>query len=211
MMPHQEQPVLHHGPDLTEAKAVLIMLHGRGASAESILDLTEVLELEDVSVHAPQAEGSVWYPETFLAPREKNERWIEGAFAVITRIIHEAEEAGLDTDRVVLLGFSQGACLATDYVYHHPAGYGGVVAFSGGLIGPQGTAWEPQPRLAGTPVFIGCSDTDPFIPVERVRETHETMERSEARSEMQLYPGMPHTVNDDEIRHANALIAAARR
>lgn len=210
MMPHQEQPVLHQGPDLTEAAAALILLHGRGASAESILGLTEVLELEDISVHAPQAEGSVWYPETFLAPRENNQRWITGAFAVIDRIIGEVREAGLDTDRVILLGFSQGACLATDYVYHHPARYGGVIALSGGLIGPQGITWAPQPGLAGTPVFIGCSDIDPFIPVERVRETQDAMERSDAQSEMQLYPGMPHTVNDHEISRANAMIAAAR-
>lgn len=210
MNAHVGQPVLQHGEAPENARAGLIMLHGRGASAESILGLTEVLDTEGLTLHAPQAEGSVWYPQSFLAPREANQEGIDGAFAVIRTLVDELVAAGIPKERIMLLGFSQGACLATDFLYHHPEPYGAVFALSGGLIGPPGTTWEDRTGLAGTRAFVGCSDTDPFIPAERVRETHETLQRAGAASTLKLYPGMPHTVNEDEVSHMNEMISAVR-
>jgi predicted esterase len=210
MTPHQDQPVLHRGPSLDTASAALIMLHGRGASAESILGLTEVLDTEGVSIYAPQAQGSVWYPVSFLEPRERNQQGIDGAFAVINKLLDTIREGGISQDRIMFLGFSQGACLVSDYLYRRPDRYGAAFLLSGGLIGPQGTTWEPTEGLDGTPVFIGCSDEDPFIPAERVRETYETLRAAGAEADMQLYPGMPHTVNEDEVSRINRLIASVR-
>lgn len=210
MKPHVGQPVLRSGEDVKNARAALVMLHGRGASAESILGLTEALDTEGLTVHAPQAEGSVWYPQSFLAPRESNQEGIDGAFTVIRSLVDELVAAGIPRERIMLLGFSQGACLATDFLYHYPGHYGAVFALSGGLIGPPGTTWEDARGLAGTRAFVGCSDTDPFIPAERVQETHETLERAGAESTLKLYPGMPHSVNADEVSHMNEMISAVR-
>jgi predicted esterase len=209
-LPHRDQPILRRGADPADAEAALIMLHGRGATAESILALADELEVNDVTIAAPQAAGNVWYPQRFLEPREVNEAGIEGAFALIERIIGDFVREGVPRERTVLLGFSQGACLATDYAFNHTGRLGGVVALSGGLIGPPGTEFHPTGDLDGTPVFLGCSDVDPHIPAERVRETHEALLGSGAASEMQLYPGMPHTVNADEIARANDIIRRAR-
>jgi predicted esterase len=205
-LPHQNEHVIREGAAPSEAKAALIMLHGRGASAESILALADELETEGVALLAPQAEGNVWYPQSFLGPREANQKGIDGAFSLISSLLAELEESGIQRERVMLLGFSQGACLALDYLLHHPGRYGGAFALSGGLIGPPGTPFEAAGSLGGTPVFLGCSDTDPFIPAERVIESHEALQAAGARSEMQLYPGMPHTVNADEITLINARI-----
>jgi len=210
MHAHIGQPVLHSGEEAGNARAALIMLHGRGASAQSILGLAESLDTEGLTLRAPQAEGSVWYPQSFLAPREANQAGIDGAFTVIRSLVDELGAAGIPKERIMLLGFSQGACLATDFLYHHPEPYGAIFALSGGLIGPPGTTWEDRSGLTGTRAFVGCSDTDPFIPVERVRETHETLQRAGAESTLRLYPGMPHTVNEDELSHINEMISAVR-
>lgn len=209
-MPHQNQPILRRGADPADAAAALIMLHGRGATAESILGLADELDVSALTVAAPQAEGSVWYPQSFLAPREVNQPGIDGAFALIERIIGDLVGRGIPRERTVLLGFSQGACLASDYAFNHAGRLGGVIALSGGLIGPPGTEFRPAGDLGGTPVFLGCSDVDPHIPAERVRETHEAFRNSGAASEMKLYAGMPHTVNADEIERANEIIRRAR-
>jgi predicted esterase len=209
-LPHHDQPILRGSADPADAAAALIMLHGRGATAESILGLAGELEVHDIAIAAPQAAGNVWYPQSFLAPREVNQAGIDGAFALIERIIGDLVGRGVPRERTVLLGFSQGACLATDYAFNHAGRLGGVIALSGGLIGPPGTRFRPTGDLGGTPVFLGCSDVDPHIPAERVRETHEAFRASGAASEMQLYPGMPHTVNADEIARANDIIRRAR-
>lgn len=209
-LPHSHAQILRRGSQTGEARAGLIMLHGRGATAESILALAEELDIEETAVLAPQAEGSVWYPQSFLAPREANQPGIDGAFAVVSSLIAELEGAGVPAERICLLGFSQGACLAADYLLHYPGRYGGVLALSGGLIGPPGTAFEPAGTLSGTPVFLGCSDSDPFIPAERVAETHEALERAGAASEIQLYPGMPHTINADEVARVNRILRGTR-
>jgi predicted esterase len=211
--PHQDQPVLRRGTEPERAQGALIMIHGRGASAEDMLDLAGELDVQGLSLIAPQAEGRVWYPESFLAPREANGAHIDGAFMLLDRLIAELGEHGLARESIALVGFSQGACLAADYAFNRSGAgspLGGVIALSGGLIGPSGTEFTPGADLAGMPVFLGCSDTDPFIPAERVRESHEAFRRAGATTTMQLYPGMPHTVNADEIAHANRLIARLR-
>ena len=212
--PHGDQPVLRRGSEPERAQAALVMIHGRGASAEDMMALADELDVEGLSLIAPQAEGRVWYPESFLAPREANEAHIEGAFKLLDRLIGELGEHGLARGNIALVGFSQGACLALDYTFNRSSTgrpLGGVIALSGGLIGPPGTDFTPGADLSGMPVFLGCSDTDPFIPAERVRESHEAFRRAGAQSTMQLYPGMPHTVNADEIEHANRIIAGVRR
>jgi predicted esterase len=152
----------------------------------------------------------VWYPVSFLKPRERNQLGIDGAFAVIRNLLDTVEAGGISRERIMLLGFSQGACLASDFLYRSPSRYGAAFILSGGLIGPEGTSWQATDGLDGTPVFIGCSDQDPFIPEERVRETYETLLAAGAEAEMELYPGMPHTVNEDEVSRMNRVIAAVR-
>ena len=205
-----DDPSEARGTDPSQAEAALILLHGRGASAESILGLAGELQTDGLTVVAPQAEGNTWYPQSFLAPLEVNRAGVDRAVAVIDSLVDDLERKGLARERIVLGGFSQGACLALHYAFTRPARYGAVVALSGGLIGPPGTVFEPAGDFDGTPVFLGCSDVDPHIPAERVRESHEAFSAAGARSEMQLYPGMPHTVNADEIGRVDALIAEAR-
>lgn len=204
------QNTVETGADPTDAEAALVMLHGRGASAQSIIGLADELDTTGLTILAPEAGGNVWYPQSFLAPREVNQAGIDAAFAVIDHIIDELAAAGVDREHTVLLGFSQGACLASDYVFYHPGRFGGVIALSGGLIGPPGTEFRPAGDLEGTPVFLGCSDVDPHIPAERVRETHEAFTHAGAAADMQLYPGMPHTVNAEEITRANEILRRVR-
>lgn len=209
-LPHRNQPVLFRGEEPSQAGAALILLHGRGATAESILGLAGELDTTGLSIVAPQAERSTWYPQSFLAPLEVNRAGIDGAVEVIDSIVDDLLRRGLARERIVLGGFSQGACLSLHYAFTRPVRYGGVVALSGGLIGPPGTVFEPTGDLDGTRVFLGCSDVDPHIPADRIRESHQAFTAAGARSEMQLYPGMPHTVNTDEIARVDALLHAAR-
>lgn len=211
--PHQDERVLRRGSEPERAQGALVMIHGRSASAEDMMALAGELDVEGLSLIAPQAQGRVWYPESFLAPRKANETHIDGAFTLLHRLIAELEERGLPRTSIALVGFSQGACLALDYAFKQSGTgrpLGGVIALSGGLIGPPGTDFTPTADLAGMPVFLGCSDTDPFIPAERVRESHDALRRAGAQTTMQLYPGMPHTVNADEIEHANRVIVGLR-
>ncbi|MCC6312539.1 MAG: dienelactone hydrolase family protein [Thermomicrobiales bacterium] len=177
----------------------MVLLHGRGASAEDILGLTDHLPRERVAYVAPQAAGHTWYPERFTEPIERNEPWLSSALALVERIIDEVIAAGIPAERIGLLGFSQGACLALEFAARHPRRYGGVFALSGGLIGPPGTVWDDRGSLGGTPVFLGCSDVDSHIPAERVIESGERMRELGAEVEVRLYPGMGHTINRDEL------------
>ena len=204
--PHQDQPLLDHGAPLADASAALILLHGRGASARGILALADALDVPDVAYLAPQAAGRSWYPESFMAPIEQNEPQLRSALQVIGDTIAHAVEAGLTEEQVLLLGFSQGACLATEYAVRHPQRYGGVVGLSGGLIGPEGTDFDVEGTLDGTPVFLGCSDQDPYIPLERVRETADVFRRLGASVTERIYEGMGHTTNEDEIQHIRTLL-----
>ena len=206
--PHAGQPVLHRGTALESARAAVILVHGRGASASSILDLVDVLEQPGIAYLAPDANGGAWYPYSFMAPTERNEPGITSGLSVVHGLIDDVMAAGVPADRIVLLGFSQGACLATTAAQRRAQRYGGVVAYSGGLIGPPGTVWSSAGDLAGTPVFLGCSDVDAHIPESRVRETAAQFEAMGAEVELRIYPGMPHTVIHDEIAWTNTLLAS---
>lgn len=207
--PHQGQPVREAGAPLEEARAAVVMVHGRGASAESILSFAEALGTGAVAYRAPQAAGHAWYPYSFLAPVERNEPGRSSGLRAIGDVLESVAAGGVPPEQTVLLGFSQGACLLLDYAAAHPRRYGGVVAWSGGLIGPEDA---PLPAYAGslegTPVFLGCSDRDPHIPLQRVEETAAVFERLEADVTKRIYPRMGHVVNEDEVASARALVTS---
>ncbi|HJX27467.1 MAG TPA: alpha/beta fold hydrolase [Thermoanaerobaculia bacterium] len=209
--PHANQPVLAVGRPLSEAPAAVVMVHGRGASAESILELAAEFERPELAYVAPQAAGSTWYPYSFLAPFEKNEPGLSSALELLEKILAKLESEGIPPERTVLLGFSQGACLSTELAARHPRRYAGIVALSGGLIGPPGTPRDYPGSLDGTPVFLGCSDVDPHIPKERVDESEEVLRRMGAQVTKRIYPGMPHTVNEDEVEWVRELLAGLVR
>jgi predicted esterase len=182
------------------------MIHGRGATAESILALAEEFPHAELAYVAPQAAGNTWYPQSFLRPIESNEPALSSALALVDAVVAELVEVGIPHEKIILLGFSQGACLATEYAARHARRYGGVVAFSGGLIGPEGTPRNYEGDFAGTPVFLGCSDIDSHIPLARVEETAAVFERMGAAVTKRIYPGMGHTVNRDEVDFVRELI-----
>jgi phospholipase/carboxylesterase len=210
MGPHQGQPVLTSGEPLESAQAAMIMTHGRGATAASILELAGVLDQPGFAYLAPQAAGNTWYPHSFLQPIERNEPGMSSGLAVLGALLEELGVAGLPPERVLLLGFSQGACLTLEFVARNARRYGGVIGFSGGLIGPDDAPRDYPGSLDGTPVFLGCSDIDAHIPKERVEHTDEVLRRLGGGVTMRLYAGMAHTINHDEIRHAQAMMARLR-
>lgn len=207
--PHRGQPVLHGGAPIESARLAVICIHGRGASAEDILGLASELRTTDVAYLAPQAAGGSWYPFSFLAPIAQNEPGLSSALGIIDSLIDALNQQGMSTDRVALLGFSQGACLSLEYAARHAARYAAVAGLSGGLIGPPGTPRTYAGDFAGAPVFLGCSDMDPHIPVERVRESAEVFRRMGASVDERIYPRMGHTVNRDELEAVRALVAAS--
>ncbi len=197
--PHQDQPVLHSGVGLDKAQAAMILIHGRGATAQDILTLTSELEAPDFAFLAPQADGYTWYPYRFLEPVERNEPGISSGLQVIGDLIEQLNDHDIPAEHIFLLGFSQGACLALEYAARHPQRYGGIIGLSGGLIGPQISPEDYSGSLKQTPVFLGCSDVDPHIPRERVEESATIFRKLDGQVTLRLYPGMGHTVNQDEI------------
>jgi phospholipase/carboxylesterase len=195
---HAEQPVRVAGEPLEQARAALLMLHGRGASARDILSLVEPLQLSRVVYLAPEAAGDSWYPNRFLAPISTNEPWLSSSLRKIAGLLEMLTAAHIPPERTILLGFSQGACLALEYAVRYPRHYGGVVGLSGALIGPGDTARAATGSLAGTPVFLGCSDLDPHVPVEQVRAAADTLRRLGGEVTERIYPHMDHIVNQDE-------------
>jgi glyoxalase family protein len=204
--PHQGQPVLAAGRPLDEAKAAMVLVHGRGATARSILELGTVLDHPDLAYLAPQASGNTWYPYSFLAPIPQNEPGITSGLQAVAEVVSTIEAAGIPAEKIIIGGFSQGACLASEFVARHAQRYGGLLAFSGGLIGPPGMARNYEGSLDGTPVFIGCSDVDPHIPLVRVTETADTLAELGASVTKKIYPGMGHTINQDEIDQALQIV-----
>jgi predicted esterase len=204
---HAGQPVLSLGPPLAAGSRVVIMLHGRGAGAENILELAAVLDRPEFTYLAPAASGNTWYPYSFMSAIERNEPYLSSALARIESLIAEIAGQGIPQSRIVLLGFSQGACLAGEYACRNAGRYGAVVMWSGGLIGPPGTTWNNRGGFDGTPVFLGCSDRDPHIPKARVDESAAVLTRMGAAVTERIYPGMGHTVNADEIAHVVKLLA----
>lgn len=205
--PHQGQPILSIGESLDKAKAAMVMVHGRGATAESILELAADLPQPGFIYLAPQAAQDEWYPNSFLAPIASNEPGLSSALAVIASLLAQLTEAGIPPERTILLGFSQGACLSLEFAARNARRYGGVVGLSGGLIGPDGTPRNYAGSLEGTPIFLGCSDRDFHIPKERVEYSAEVLERLGADVTMRLYPRMGHIVNRDEIRFVQGMMA----
>lgn len=205
--PHGGQPVLHTGAALEQAPAVMIMIHGRGASAEDIIGLASEFERGDLAYLAPQAAGNTWYPQRFIGPLASNEPWLTSALTRIETLLRYVEEAGIPAERTFLLGFSQGACLALEYAARNARRYAGVIGLSGGLIGPDGTPRDYPGSLEETPVFLGCSDIDMHIPKGRVVESSEVLRRLGATVDLRLYPGMGHTINEDELQAVKDLLA----
>lgn len=197
--PHQNQPVGTAGVPLKQARGAMVMLHGRGATAESILTLADALGVADFAYLAPEAGGSSWWPQSFLAPIASNEPGISSAMQAVGDVLARVVAEGVPPERTVLLGFSQGACLAAEFAARHPRRYGGVASLSGGLIGPDGTPRDYGGSLENTPVFLGCSDIDSHIPAERVKLSATVLERLGGAVTMRLYPGMGHTINEDEL------------
>ena len=204
---HQGLPVLTAGEPLASARAAMILVHGRGATATDILLLAGELPQPGFAYLAPEAANDAWYPNSFLAPLASNEPYLSSAQAVISSLLEQANQAGIPAERTVIAGFSQGACLALEFVARHARRYGGVIALSGGLIGPDGTPRDYPGSLAGTPVFLGCSDIDPHIPKERVLHSAEVMQALGGKVTTKLYPRMDHTINRDEILVARSIVA----
>ncbi len=204
--PHGGQPVVMAGLPLEDARAAMILVHGRGAAPPNIMELALALAHPGFAYLAPAAAGNTWYPYSFMADMPTNEPGLSSGLAVLDGLVKRVREAGIPRDRIVLAGFSQGACLMSEYSVRHAARYGAVLAFSGGLIGPPGTTWPYEGDFAGTPVFLGCSDVDPHVPRERIDESAEVFARMGAAVEKRLYPGMGHLINDDEIAFARSIV-----
>jgi predicted esterase len=213
--PHQGQPILTTGGPFESARAAMVMVHGRGASAESILTLAEEFDQPGFAYLAPQATGGTWYPNRFLAPAASNEPWLSSALAAVEQAVAKVVVAGIPHERIMLLGFSQGACLALEYAARNARRYGGVIGLSGGLIGADGEPRHDCGDFAGTPIFLGCSDIDFHISQARVQHAAETLKALGGNVTVRLYPNMDHTVNQDEIEFVRdmmrTLIGAQRQ
>ena len=210
MQPHAGQPVVTSGPGIESSRAAMIMLHGRNAGPRNILELAGVLAHPDFTYLAPTASGGTWYPYSFMADKASNEPGLSSGLWVIDQLVRDIESRGIPKRRIVLLGFSQGACLASEYAVRHADRLGGVIAFSGGVIGPPGTTWESPGTFDGTPVFLGCSDIDAHVPKARVDESAIVFERMGAAVTKRIYPGMGHLVNDDELERARLVMAGVQ-
>jgi predicted esterase len=205
--PHAGAPVAHLGVPLGEGAGVVVMIHGRGASPQSILSLARVLDRPDFTYLAPGAVGHTWYPYSFLSERAQNEPYLTSALSLVGAMVDSLQkEGGVTADKIVLLGFSQGACLSSEWMYRNPSRYGGLIAYSGGLIGPLGTAFEAEGSLDGTPMFLGCSDVDAHIPEVRIHETAQAMGVLGASVTARIYPGMGHLINEDEIAEGQRIL-----
>lgn len=204
----EQENLIFAGTPLDQASAAAILVHGRGAAADSMLPLVGHLQVEGLAFIAPQAPGSTWYPYTFLAPVEQNEPHLSNALNTLSGLFDRLEQAGILPERVFLIGFSQGACLSLEYAARNPRRYGGIGGLSGGLIGPPGQLRNYTGSLDGTPVFLGCSVPDPHIPRERVLETAQILENMQAEVVTRIYDNLGHTINEDELHHLQKMIGS---
>lgn len=200
------QRVLQAGEPLNSARAAMILLHGRGATAEDIMTIAAEVQAPGWTYFAPQAAGSAWYPNPFTAPIEANEPYLSAALEMLSNLV-ERVEARVPAQRIVLLGFSQGGCLALEWMARHARRYGAIAGLSCGLIGPDDTPRDYAGSFDDTPVLLGCGDADPYIARDRVENAAQVFERMGAAVDIRLYPGMGHQVNEDEIAALKHLIA----
>jgi len=207
MKPHAGEPLAVAGTSLGDSPAVMIMVHGRNAGPQNILDLVPRFERPDFTYLAPAAAGRTWYPLSFMAERDKNEPGISSGLWVLEQIVADVVARGIPRTSILLLGFSQGACLSAEFAVEHADRYGGVILYSGGAIGAPGTTWPCPGSFGGTPVFLGCSDVDAHVPKTRVDESAALFTRMGATVTERIYPGMGHLVNDDEIAFTRTLMA----
>jgi phospholipase/carboxylesterase len=196
---HESQSIVAAGAPFGGSDGVVIMVYGRYTGPQNVLDLVPRLDRPSWTYLAPAAANRTWYPYSFMAPIEDNEPWLSSALDALRGVVASVTARDIPTNRIVLLGFSQGACLASEFVVRHPARYGGLIAFSGGLVGPPGTTWNEEDRFGGMPAFLGCSDTDAHVPKTRVDESAAVFSRMGAEVTERIYPGMGHLVHDDEI------------
>jgi phospholipase/carboxylesterase len=207
--PHGTQGIVSIGSPLPDAAGVLILLHGRGGTAEDILGLGEPIAPEQWAMLAPQASGNSWYPFSFLAPREQNEPYLTSALGRVRAAVDMALAAGIAADKIAIAGFSQGACLATEFVGRNPRRYAALLAFTGGLIGPLGAPIKLTGDLAGTPVLLSSGDPDPHVPWARVQQSADLLQEIGGRVTIRRYPGKPHSVTGEELRSASDVLAVA--
>ncbi|MFC7079760.1 alpha/beta hydrolase [Halorussus caseinilyticus] len=212
--PHDGQPVatagaVADGVPTADADAVVVFVHGRGATAEGMLEMATEFDADGVAYLAPQARGRTWYPDSFLAPIEDNEPSLSSALDFLGRVHQRVADAGIPADRTCLVGFSQGACLASEFVARNAEEYGGLAVLSGGLIGPEGTPRDYDGDLGATPIFLGCGDRDPHIPVERVHETRDVLTELGGDVTERIYEGMSHGVNREEMEYVRNLVEDA--
>lgn len=204
--PHRDQPVLRSGASVQEAIGAVVLLHGRGASASDILGLAEDMYYPELTYLAPEAAGHTWYPNSFLAPLEENEPWLSSALKKVETIVDSIVASGIAHNKIALVGFSQGACLSTEFVARHAHQYGGLVAFTGGLIGPPGTRFQYPGSFNGMKAFFGAGDPDPHVPWQRVADSASVLSKMGAEVTLHRYPGMSHTISEDEIESARPII-----
>jgi len=209
--PHAAQPILRAGVPLPNARAALILLHGRGGSAEDILALGEALAPSGCAFLAPQAAQHTWYPHSFLASRAQNEPWLSSALAKIRETVTVALDAGINLSRVMIVGFSQGACLAAEFTGRNPNRYGALLAFTGGLIGPLEEPIQLHGDLAGTPILLSAGDPDPHVPWKRVEQTAELLRGIGGNVTLVRHPGKTHSVNQAEADLGKKLLASLER
>jgi len=194
------------GNPLSKAIKVLILIHGRGSTAENITGLSQELNVANYALLAPQATNNTWYPYSFLSPIQQNEPWLSSAISILSDLVTEINQAGIPSSKIYFVGFSQGACLTLEFVTRHARSWGGIAAFTGGLIGDKLYTENYKGDFVGTPVFIGTSDPDSHVPVERVNATTKLMQSLNANVTEKVYPNMGHTITKDEILLANNLI-----
>ncbi|HKE89087.1 MAG TPA: dienelactone hydrolase family protein [Gemmatimonadales bacterium] len=206
MKPHAGQPLATAGAPLGQSPVAMILVHGRNAAPANILSFVPAFGRSDITYLAPAAAGGTWYPLSFMAEKEKNEPGISSGLWVLDQLVQYVVRSGVGKDRIVLLGFSQGACLTSEFAASHADRYGGIVLYSGGLIGPPGTTWDYPGSFGGTPVFLGCSDVDAHVPKTRVDESAAVFQRMGATVTEKIYPGMGHLVNEEEIAFTRTLL-----
>jgi phospholipase/carboxylesterase len=201
-----KKEVIARGPEPAAAGKAIILLHGRGASARDILTLGNYLDLEGYTLWAPEATNHTWYPYSFLALPEQNEPWLTSALDLIAELVGDLNAAGLESNQIYFAGFSQGACLTLEFVARNARHWGGIAAFTGGLIGDRIYQERYKGHFASTPIYIGTSDPDPHVPVSRVYETAHLLRKMGADVTQEIFPGLGHTISDKEIERANTLI-----